>query len=89
MRLLFVCPDMRTGGAERHWATLAPALAARGADVRVLCLTEEGGLFGELTAAGLPAACIRMKARIDPRGWRRALAFAEPRPDVGLAPRTC
>ena len=82
MRLLFVCPDMRTGGAERHWATLAPALAARGADVRVLCLTEEGGLFGELTAAGLPAACIRMKARIDPRGWRRALAFAEPRPDV-------
>ena len=82
MRLLFVCPDMRTGGAERHWATLASALAARGADVRVLCLTEEGGLFGALTAARVPAACIRMKARIDPRGWRRALAFAEPRPDV-------
>jgi glycosyltransferase involved in cell wall biosynthesis len=82
MRLLFVCPDMRTGGAERHWATLAPALAARGADVRVLCLAEEGGLFGELTAAGITAACIHMKGRIDPRGWRRALAFAEPRPDV-------
>jgi glycosyltransferase involved in cell wall biosynthesis len=82
MRLLFVCPDMRTGGAERHWATLTAALAARGADVRVLCLTEEGGLFGALTAARVPAACIRMKARIDPRGWRRALAFAEPRPDA-------
>ena len=82
MRLLFVCPDMRTGGAERHWAILAAALARRGADVRVLCLAEEGGLFRELSAAGVPAACIRMGSRIDPRGWRRALAFADPRPDV-------
>src|SRR5918995_1184090 len=45
MRLLFVCPDMRTGGAERHWATLIPALARRDADARVLCLAEEGGLL--------------------------------------------
>ncbi|MBD0283059.1 MAG: glycosyltransferase, partial [Thermoleophilaceae bacterium] len=55
MRLLFVCPDMRTGGAERHWATLVPALARRGADTRVLCLTEEGGLFPELIRAAVPA----------------------------------
>jgi glycosyltransferase involved in cell wall biosynthesis len=82
MRLLFVCPDMRTGGAERHWATLAPALARRGADVRVLCLAEEGGLFRELRAAGVPAACIHMERRLDPGGWRRALGFADPRPDV-------
>lgn len=85
MRLLFVCPDMRTGGAERHWATLIPALARRGADVRVLCLVEEGGLFGELVAAGVPAACIRMRRRSDPRAWRRALAFANPRPDVVIS----
>jgi glycosyltransferase involved in cell wall biosynthesis len=82
MRLLFVCPDMRTGGAERHWATLAPALARRGADVSVLCLSAEGGLFGELTAAGVPATCLYMSGRGDPRAWRRALAFAEPRPDA-------
>lgn len=82
MRLLFVCPDMRTGGAERHWATLIPGLARRGADVRVLCLAEEGGLFGELIAAGVPATCIHMRRRSDPRAWRRALGFADPRPDA-------
>jgi glycosyltransferase involved in cell wall biosynthesis len=82
VRLLFVCPDMRTGGAERHWATLIPGLARRGADVRVLCLAEEGGLFGELVAAGVPAICIHMRRRSDPRGWRRALGFADPRPDA-------
>jgi glycosyltransferase involved in cell wall biosynthesis len=85
MRLLFVCPDMRTGGAERHWATLIAALARRGADARVLCLAEEGGLFGDLTAAGVPAACIHMRRRGDPRAWRRALAFASPRPDVVIS----
>jgi glycosyltransferase involved in cell wall biosynthesis len=85
MRLLFVCPDMRTGGAERHWATLIAALARRGADVRVLCLAEEGGLYGDLTAAGVPAACIHMRRRGDPRAWRRALVFARPRPDVVIS----
>ena len=30
MRLLFVCPDMGWGGAERHWATLIVGLADRG-----------------------------------------------------------
>jgi hypothetical protein len=44
MRLLFVCPDMRTGGAERHWATLTALLRERGVEVGVLCLSEEGGL---------------------------------------------
>jgi glycosyltransferase involved in cell wall biosynthesis len=85
LRLLFVCPDMRTGGAERHWATLIPALARGGADVRVLCLAEEGGLFGELLGAGVPAACIHMRRRTDPRAWRRALAFTHPRPDVVIS----
>jgi glycosyltransferase involved in cell wall biosynthesis len=82
MRLLFVCPDMRVGGTERHWGTLAAELARRGDDVRVLCLAEEGGLFGELGAAGVPAACIHMRHRSDPRAWRRALAFADPQPHV-------
>jgi len=73
---------MRTGGAERHWATLAPALQARGAEIRVLCLAEEGELFGDLTAAGVPSVCVHMRRRTDVGGWRRALRFAEPRPDV-------
>jgi glycosyltransferase involved in cell wall biosynthesis len=82
LRALFVCPDMRTGGAERHWATLVPALRARGVDARVLCLAAEGNLYGELVAAGVPSYCARMKGRRDPRGLRRAFAFARPAPHV-------
>jgi glycosyltransferase involved in cell wall biosynthesis len=82
MRALFVCPDMRTGGAERHWATLVPALRERGVDARVLCLSAEGGLFGDLVAAGVPATCVHLDRRGDPRGLRRAFAAAQPRPDV-------
>jgi glycosyltransferase involved in cell wall biosynthesis len=82
MRMLFVCPDMRTGGAERHWATLVPALRERGVEAGVLCLTGEGPFFGELRARGVPTTSIRMRGRFDLRGWRRALACAATRPEV-------
>lgn len=82
MRLLFVCPDMRTGGAERHWATLIPLLAARGAEVGVVCLSAEGALYGALSGAGVPAVCLHMRGRADPRAWRRALGYSRPRPDA-------
>jgi glycosyltransferase involved in cell wall biosynthesis len=82
MRLLFVCPDMRTGGAERHWATLVPALRERGVEAGVLCLTGEGPFFGELRARGVPVTSIRMRGRFDLAGWRRALACAATRPDA-------
>jgi glycosyltransferase involved in cell wall biosynthesis len=82
MRLLFVCPDMRTGGAERHWTTLLPLLRERGAEAGVLCLSEEGALFGDLVRAGVPARCVHLRGRADARGLRAALASARPRPDV-------
>jgi glycosyltransferase involved in cell wall biosynthesis len=82
VRLLFVCPDMRTGGAERHWATLIPALKERGAEVAVVCLAARGALFGELTARGVSAVCVHMRGRTDVRGLRRALACASVGPDV-------
>jgi glycosyltransferase involved in cell wall biosynthesis len=82
MRLLFVCPDMRTGGAERHWATLLPLLRDRGGDAGVLCLAREGELYGNLVEDGVPAACLHMHGRGDLRGLRRALGYASPRPDV-------
>ena len=73
---------MRTGGAERHWATLVPALRERGVEAGVLCLAGEGPFFGELRARGVPVTSIRMRGRFDLRGWRRALACAATRPDV-------
>jgi glycosyltransferase involved in cell wall biosynthesis len=77
MRLLFVCPDMHRGGAERHWATLIPALARRGAEVRLLCLYDEGPLFAEVRAAGVPAECLGLRG---PAGAGRALREAGGRP---------
>jgi len=82
MRLLFVCTDMRTGGAERHWATLIPILRERGAEAGVLCLAAEGGLFADVVRAGVPARCLNMHRRGDPRALRAALACARPRPDL-------
>jgi glycosyltransferase involved in cell wall biosynthesis len=91
MRLLFVAPDMHRGGAERHWATLIPALDRRGADVRLLCLNDEGPLFEDVRAAGVPATCVRLGGRADGRGLRRALAEAGGRPGAvvtrGVSPQ--
>jgi glycosyltransferase involved in cell wall biosynthesis len=80
MRLLFLCPDMHRGGAERQWATLIPALARRGAEVRLVCMYEEGPLFDEVRAAGVPAACLGLRGPDDVRRVRRALAEARGRP---------
>jgi glycosyltransferase involved in cell wall biosynthesis len=91
MRLLFVAPDMHRGGAERHWATLIPALATRGAEVRLLCLNDEGPLFDEVRAAGVPATCVHPGGRSDARGMRQALAEAGARPGAvvtrGVSPQ--
>ena len=74
MRLLFVCPDMRTGGAERQWATLVPELHDRGVEVAVVCLSAEGAFFGELKARGVSTVSVGMRGRSDIGGLRRALA---------------
>ena len=91
MRLLFTAPDMHRGGAERHWATLIPALASRGAEVRLLCLNYEGPLFETVRAAGVPATCVHRSGRADTRGVRRALAEAGARPGAvvtrGVSPQ--
>jgi glycosyltransferase involved in cell wall biosynthesis len=82
VRLLFVCPDMRTGGAERHWATLVPELHDRGVEVAVVCLSAEGAFFGELKARGVSTVSVGMRGRSDIGGMRRALACAAIRPDA-------
>ena len=76
MRLLFVCPDMRTGGTERHWATLIPELHDRGEAVRLVTLADTGPFFDEVVARGVPAECLGLRRRADPRGLRRALSVA-------------
>jgi glycosyltransferase involved in cell wall biosynthesis len=80
MRLLFLCPDMHRGGAQRQWATLVPALARRGAEVRLVCLYDEGPLFHEVRAAGVAVECLGLRGPSDPRVPRRVLAEGGGRP---------
>lgn len=79
---LFVCPDMRTGGAERQWVTLICALAERGHRPALLTLADEGPLFAEVAGTGVPAVCAGLRSRADPAGLRRALRFARGRAGV-------
>src|SRR5919107_3964973 len=74
MRLLFVCPDMRTGGAERHWATLIPELDDRGIAVKLLALADTGPFFEDVAARGVAAECLGLQRHTNPRALRRALA---------------
>jgi glycosyltransferase involved in cell wall biosynthesis len=82
MRLLFLATDMQRGGAERQWATLIPALARRGAEARLVCLNDEGPLFEEVRAAGVPVACLHLGGRADAATLRRALGEAGGSPQL-------
>jgi glycosyltransferase involved in cell wall biosynthesis len=74
VRLLFVCPDMRTGGAERHWATLIPELHDRANAVKLLALADGGPFFDDVAARGVPAECLGLQRRSNARALRLALA---------------
>jgi glycosyltransferase involved in cell wall biosynthesis len=91
MRLLFLAVDMHRGGSERHWATLIPALRDRGAEVRLLCLNDEGPLFEQVRDEGVAADCLHLGGRTDALALRRALAEAGSRPDAvvtrGVSPQ--
>jgi glycosyltransferase involved in cell wall biosynthesis len=74
MRLLFVCPDMRTGGTERQWAALVPELHDRGTAVKLLALANTGPFFDDVVARGVPAECLGLRRRTNPRALRLALS---------------
>jgi glycosyltransferase involved in cell wall biosynthesis len=54
VKALFLCPVLDAGGAERHWATLLPALRERGAEVRLVAVEGGGRALEELREAGVP-----------------------------------
>src|SRR3954447_20541365 len=74
---------MRCGGAERQWATLIVALAELGAEPKLLALAEKGAFFDDVASRGIPAECMGLRPRTEPRGPRRTLAVAAAfRPDA-------
>jgi glycosyltransferase involved in cell wall biosynthesis len=70
---MFVCPNLKAGGAERQWALLVPSLSELGFEVSVLTLDGCGVNFDELRARGVPTACAGLRHRADPLGLARAL----------------
>lgn len=56
--MLFVVPDLTVGGAERHVVTLMPAMDPTRFAPSVLCINQEGPLYPEVVAAGVPARAL-------------------------------
>ena len=46
-RVVFVCPNLEAGGAERQWASLVPGLHEQGFDVSVVTLDCLGLLLDQ------------------------------------------
>ncbi len=83
MRILFVCPNMEAGGAERQWASVIEGLAGRGHDVQLLTLDGTGAFFDRLKGAGISCNYLAFRRRLDLRALGRAYrAAARFRPDV-------
>jgi glycosyltransferase involved in cell wall biosynthesis len=78
MRVLFLCPNLQAGGAERHWSILLPELARRGVGVSVATLDGRGPFYEKLEAAGIPARCFAVGGVRDYESVAVALRRASP-----------
>ncbi len=81
-RVVFVCPNLEAGGAERQWASLVPGLHEQGFDVSVVTLDGRGPFFDEVRGRGVPIACAGLRHRADPFGLARVMRLAGPRASV-------
>ncbi len=61
LRVLFVVPNLDVGGAERQVTTLLTRLDPRRFRPSLVCLGDEGELFGVLRAAGVPARALHLR----------------------------
>lgn len=66
IRILFVTPNLGVGGAERHIATLAPALDLSRFEPRICCIKERGAMFDDVVRAGVPALSLESGSRQAP-----------------------
>jgi glycosyltransferase involved in cell wall biosynthesis len=72
LRVVFVTPDLRMGGAERHLVTLAGALDPSRFETTVICIKGLGAMHAELAARGVEVLCLHAGAR--KRALPRSLA---------------
>src|SRR5512146_1774390 len=86
LRVMYVVPDLRTGGAERHVTELLPNLDPGRFACSVVCIGAEGALFGELGPRGVPAVALRRsKAQLIPALFDLMGQMRRQRPDGVLA----
>ncbi len=84
IRVLFVVPDLRVGGAERHVTTLLPQMDPERFTASVVCIGKEGELFADLPAAGIDARALHLGGKLQAvRALRKLVAITrQERPDV-------
>ena len=83
IRALFVVPDLRLGGAERHVTTLLPRMDPALVTPSLICIGDEGDLFEALPAAGVEATAWHLGKRQAVRAlWKLIVAARRSRPDV-------
>jgi glycosyltransferase involved in cell wall biosynthesis len=81
---MFIVPDLRVGGAERHITTLVPRLDKARFEPSVVCIGEEGDLFADLSRAEVDAKALHLGGKLK-AFWALAKLIAEmrkTRPDV-------
>lgn len=82
LHVLFVVPDLNVGGAERHVATLTPALDPARAVASVVTIGDEGTLFPGLVDAGVPAVALHSRRNPAAALVRLVRLMQQTRPDV-------
>lgn len=83
LRVMYVVPDLRIGGAERHVSTLMPALDPGRFEPAVVCIGDRGALFDTIEAAGIPAVALgRSKRQAVAALWGLILELRRFAPDV-------
>ena len=63
IRVMYVVPNLRMGGAERHVTKLMPNLDPERFETAVVCIGEEGALFGDLIGSGTRAVALNRSKR--------------------------
>ena len=62
-KVLFIVPDLRVGGAERHVATLLPRMDASHFEPSVICIGRQGELAQTLLEAEIPLHALHLGRR--------------------------
>lgn len=63
IRIVYLLPELKWGGSEKHAIQLASGLRERGHDARIVCLFREGPLGDEAREKGIPFTCLNLPYR--------------------------